>query len=196
MKTRLKYVPLAIASSIVSIIALIGTYIVYSSLNQLMNGEGDYFSTLSSFSMSSLSNGAKLFGFGCLAVAVVSIILIVYYIYEERKLSIIITAVIGIIEFILFVHFFDTIGSALSNIGSYLFGSDFSYNDILGSMHGSLLLVLLVSLIGAIINIVILLQMYHVIHISFLQPYMPSLQMQTQTVVEPETKQDEGGESQ
>ncbi len=38
--------------------------------------------------------------------------------------------------------------------------------------------------------------MYHVIHISFLQPYMPSLQMQTQTVVEPETKQDEGGESQ
>ena len=146
--------------------------------------------------MSSLSNGAKLFGFGCLAVAVVSIILIVYFIYEERKLSIIITGVIGIIEFILFVHFFDTIGSALSNIGSYLFGSDFSYNDILGSMHGSLLLVLLVSLIGAIINIVILLQMYHVIHISFLQPYMPSLQMQTQTVVEPETKQDEGGESQ
>ena len=179
MKTKLKYVPFAIASSIVSIIALIGTYIVYSSLNQLMNGEGDYFSTLSSFSMSSLSNGAKLFGFGCLAVAVVSIILIVY--------SIIITGVIGIIEFILFVHFFDTIGSALSNIGSYLFGSDFSYNDILGSMHGSLLLVLLVSLIGAIINIVILLQMYHVIHISFLQPYMPSLQMQTQTVVEPET---------
>ena len=176
MKTKLKYVPFAIASSIVSIIALIGTYIVYSSLNQLMNGEGDYFSTLSSFSMSSLSNGAKLFGFG--------------------KLSIIITAVIGIIEFILFVHFFDTIGSALSNIGSYLFGSDFSYNDILGSMHGSLLLVLLVSLIGAIINIVILLQMYHVIHISFLQPYMPSLQMQTQKVVEPETKQDEGGESQ
>ena len=51
MKTKLKYVPFAIASSIVSIIALIGTYIVYSSLNQLMNGEGDYFSTLSSFSM-------------------------------------------------------------------------------------------------------------------------------------------------
>ena len=140
MKTKLKYVPFAIASSIVSIIALIGTYIVYSSLNQLMNGEGDYFSTLSSFSMSSLSNGAKLFGFGCLAVAVVSIILIVYFIYEERKLSIIITGVIGIIEFILFVHFFDTIGSALSNIGSYLFGSDFSYNDIIGSMHSSLLI--------------------------------------------------------
>ena len=128
MKTKLKYVPFAIASAIVSIIALIGTYIVYSSLNQLMNGEGDYF-------------------------------------------------------------------SALSNIGSYLFGSDFSYNDILGSMHGSLLLVLLASLIGTVINIIILLQMYHVIHISFLQPYMPSLQKQIQTVVE-EAKQDEGGESQ
>ena len=195
MKTKLKYVPFAIASSIVSIIALIGTYIVYSSLNQLMNGEGDYFSTLSEFSMSSLSNGAKLFGFGCLAVAVVSLILIVYFIFEERKLSIIVTGIVGIIEFILFVHFFDTIGSALSNIGSYLFGSDFSYNDIIGSMHSSLLLVLLASLIGTVINIIILLQMYHVIHISFLQPYMPSLQKQIQTVVE-EAKQDEGGEPQ
>ena len=62
-------------------------------------------------------------------------------------------------------------------------------------MHSSLLLVLLASLIGTVINIIILLQMYHVIHISFLQPYMPSLQKQIQTVVE-EAKQDEGGESQ
>ena len=151
---------------------------------------------MANFSTDSLTNASLIFLLGIVATAVIAILLLVFFIYEERKLSIIITGVIGIIEFILFVHFFDTIGSALSNIGSYLFGSDFSYNDILGSMHGSLLLVLLVSLIGAIINIVILLQMYHVIHISFLQPYMPSLQMQTQTVVEPETKQDEGGESQ
>ena len=33
MKPKLKYAPFAIASAIVSIIALIGTYIVYSSLN-------------------------------------------------------------------------------------------------------------------------------------------------------------------
>ena len=37
MKPKLKYAPLAIATAIVNVIALIGTYMIYSPLNSLAN---------------------------------------------------------------------------------------------------------------------------------------------------------------
>ena len=59
MKPKLKYAPLAIATAIVNVIALIGTYMIYSPLNSLANASssGDY-ASLANFSTDSLTISA------------------------------------------------------------------------------------------------------------------------------------------
>ena len=103
MKPKLKYAPLAIATAIVNVIALIGTYMIYSPLNSLANASssGDY-ASLANFSTDSLTNASLIFLLGIVATAVIAILLLVFFIYEERKIAIIISCVIGAIEFVLF----------------------------------------------------------------------------------------------
>ena len=62
MKPKLKYAPLAIATAIVNVIALIGTYMIYSPLNSLANASssGDY-ASLANFSTDSLTNASLIF---------------------------------------------------------------------------------------------------------------------------------------
>ncbi|UTY37831.1 hypothetical protein NMU03_08825 [Allocoprobacillus halotolerans] len=106
MKTQLKYAPLAILTVIVSAIALIGAYMIYSPLSSLVNAatSGSY-SDMLGFSADSMGGASLLFVLGIAAIAVIAIILVVFFIYEERKLAIIISAIIGVIEFILSLRF-------------------------------------------------------------------------------------------
>ena len=191
MKPKLKYAPLAIATAIVNVIALIGTYMIYSPLNSLANASssGDY-ASLANFSTDSLTNASLIFLLGIVATAVIAILLLVFFIYEERKIAIIISCVIGAIEFVLFLRFFDTIMSTvMGGLGSLIWGSTQSESNMVASF------------IGAIFHIIVLLQMYHVIHLSFLQPYTPSLLCGeainvNQESSSQESNPDEGGESQ
>ena len=203
MKPKLKYAPLAIATAIVNVIALIGTYMIYSPLNSLENASssGDY-ASLANFSTDSLTNASLIFLLGIVATAVIAILLLVFFIYEERKIAIIISCVIGAIEFVLFLRFFDTIlSTVMGGLGSLIWGSTQSESNMVASILGSLQLTLVVTFIGAIFHIIVLLQMYHVIHLSFLQPYTPSLLCGevinvNQESSSQESNPDEGGESQ
>lgn len=78
MKPKLKYAPLAIATAIVNVIALIGTYMIYSPLNSLANASssGDY-ASLANFSTDSLTNASLIFLLGIVATAVIAF----YYLY-------------------------------------------------------------------------------------------------------------------
>lgn len=201
MKSKMKYAPLAIATLIVSIISLIGTYMIYSPLSRLAGGSGSYdTSALTGLTTESMSTISLIFCLGIVATAVIVIFLAVYFIYEERKLAIIISCILAVIEFILFLRFFDTIVSTLMSGMSSLFLGTSEVGDITGSIMGSLQLVLLVAIIGVIFNALILLQMYHVLHLSFLQPYMPDMSYGKVTETPKETNSssdnhEEGGES-
>lgn len=199
MKTGLKYVPLAIASSIVSIIALIGTYVIYLSLSHLTGDSGSYhYSAFTGLTTDSVSTVTMLFFLGIVATAVIAIFLAVYFIYEERKIAIIISCILATIEFILFLRFFDTtISILMSGMSSLLFGES-QVVDIMGSIMGSLQFILIVATISTIFNILVLLQMYHVLHLSFLQPYIPDLLCEEVVETLHETvsaDHEEGGES-
>lgn len=178
MKMKLKYGPLAIAATVVNAIALIGTYLLYSPLSSASDAlsNNDY-SAMSNMDISSesMSTVMILFFVGIVATAVVAIILAVFFVYEERKMAILASCVMGVIEFVLFLNFFDSIMStAINGLGSVLSGST-DTTALLSSMIGSLQIALIVTLLGCVFNVLILLQMYHVIHLSFLQPYTPCL---------------------
>lgn len=193
MKIRLKYAPLAIAAVIVSAIAFLGTYMVYSSLKDLVNIQN--YSYLTSFSQEAMTNTMLLFFFGIVATAVIAIIQIVFFIYEERKLSIMGSGVLAMIEFILFLRFFDTIiTSLMSGVSSLFLGSSLSQTEIIGSIMGSLQFTLIFTILGLIVNVIIILQMYHVIHLSFLQPYIPELVFARAQKQDENSSQTEGGE--
>ena len=193
MKMRLKYAPLAIATVIVSAIAFLGTYMIYSSLNDLVyNGNYSY---LTFSSQEATTNTMIVFFLGIVATAVVAIIQIVFFIYEERKLMIIGSGILAMIEFILFLRFFDAlISSFMSGINSLFLGSSLSQTEIISSIMGSLQLTLIFTLLGLIVNVIIILQMYHVIHLSFLQPYMPELVFLKVQKQDENPSQNEGGE--
>ena len=89
----------------------------------------------------------------------------------------------------------------MGGLGSLIWGSTQSESHMVASILGSLQLTLVVTFIGAVFHIIILLQMYHVIHLSFLQPYTPSLLCDeainvNQESSSQESNPDEGGESQ
>ena len=200
MKTQLKYAPLAILTVIVSAIALIGAYMIYSPLSSLVNAatSGSY-SDMLGFSADSMGGASLLFVLGIAAIAVIAIILVVFFIYEERKLAIIISAIIGVIEFILSLRFFGNVVSTLTGgLGSIFMGYADSALSMMNSIVGNLQLTLIVILIGTVFNVVVLLQMYHVIHLSFLQPYIPSLtwnKVNTVQVEHSSQESNDGGES-
>ena len=91
--------------------------------------------------------------------------------------------------------------TVMGGLGSLIWGSTQSESNMVASILGSLQLTLVVTFIGAIFHIIVLLQMYRVIHLSFLQPYTPSLLCGeainvNQESSSQESNPDEGGESQ
>lgn len=173
MKKRYNYTLLGIMAVVINAIFFIGMYMVYSPIGKIASvvSSGDIFgsySALSSFSADSLMNGAKLCAFGFVATIVIAIFLLIYYIYEERKMAVVMSCAADVLEIlILFVSL-----SSLVNIITGL--SFYSGLDELTSMIGSLRLVLILIVLGLIVHTVILLQLFHVIHLSFLVPFMPN----------------------
>lgn len=171
MKKRYDYSYLGIACVIVNVIFLIGMYLLYSPIGKISNvlNSGDIWSSYSylyGFNFNSILTGAKIFAFGYIATIVMAVFLIIYYIYEERKLAIVVSCIVDVIEVFLL---FTTVGS-LFNL---LLNFSFSELSSVTSMIGNLRLLLFVILLGLVIHVIIILQLFNVVHLTFLMPYMP-----------------------
>lgn len=179
MKKRFKYTFLGIGTIIIHALTLLGAYMVYSSVNQMINATSSksYFSRLSAtsgLSGNSIAFGSKIFLFGLVATIVISIILAIYYIYEERKLIVLISSIVGFVETLLFLMVFGSIAELLtSGLSSLLFSSNRAASSI-SSAGGTLLLTLVIVVLGLVFQIVVVLQLMNVLHLTFLEPYMPN----------------------
>lgn len=177
MKKKNNYTILGIMAAIINVIFLIGIYMVYSPIGKvanMMNSYGDfsYNDVLDTASMvNSAINGIKLSAFGFIATIVIAIFLVVYYIYEDRKKAILTSCMTNVVEVFVLWSIIGSLGGLVSSgFGSF----DYDTLSQAVSIISNLRMLLIVVLIGFIFHGVIALQLLHVIHLSFLNSWIPS----------------------
>jgi hypothetical protein len=179
MKGNKKYLILSISNTVANSIYFIGALMLLSMAMSIANGDASSLSLL----YSGIPSSAYIFVFGLAATVTVGIFSIIYYIFEERKLAVLISAIVDFVISLFMIFILNSMVSALTSSLSSLFGLSTDTSQ-LETLCIEFILVVLLILVAVVYDVLGLLQSLGKLHLAFLDKIFSQTPVAQPVVVE------------